>query len=63
MPIVEIKLLEGRTLEQKKKLASAVTDAVVQSLGVNPDSVRITLLEMAQENYAVAGVLWIDSKK
>ena len=62
MPIIDVKLLEGKTVDQKRKLVAAVTDAVVGSLGVKPDSVRITLSEMARENYAVAGVLASDSK-
>lgn len=62
MPIIDVKLLEGRTVDEKRRLVAAVTDAVVDSLGVKPDSVRITLHEMARENYSVAGVLRSDSK-
>lgn len=63
MPIIDLKLLEGRTLDEKRKLVAAVTDAVVESLGVKPDSVRIVLHEMPKDNYSVAGVLASDSKK
>jgi 4-oxalocrotonate tautomerase len=63
MPIINVKLIEGRTLDQKRNLVAAVTDAVVQTLGVPVDSVRITLHEMAKDNYAIAGVLWSDSQK
>lgn len=61
MPIIDLKLLEGRTLDQKRKLVAAVTDAVVQTLGVPPELVRITLHEMARDNYSVGGVLMSDS--
>lgn len=62
MPIIDIKLLDGRTLDEKRKLVAAVTEAVTGSLGVKPDSVRITLHEMARENYSIAGVLKSDSE-
>ena len=57
MPIIQVHLLEGRTVEQKRKLVSQVTEAVVKSLDVPPDAVRIILDEMAKRDYAVAGVL------
>jgi 4-oxalocrotonate tautomerase len=63
MPIIDLKLLKGRTLDEKRKLVAAVTDAVVESLGVKPESVRISLHEMPKDNYSVAGVLASDSKK
>lgn len=63
MPIIDLKLIEGRTLDEKRKLVAAVTDAVVESLGVKPESVRISLHEMPKGNYSVAGVLASDSKK
>ena len=62
MPIIDIKLLEGRSLDQKRRLVAAVTGAVVDTLGVSPDSVRITLHEMPRDNYSVAGVLALDKQ-
>jgi len=35
MPIIEVNLLEGRTTEQKNDMALSVTNAVVESLGVD----------------------------
>ena len=62
MPTIMVNMFEGRTLEQKRKLVAAMTEAVVESLGVKPESVRIFLKEMARENHAVAGVLTSDKK-
>ncbi|MDI6638919.1 MAG: 2-hydroxymuconate tautomerase, partial [Bacillota bacterium] len=33
MPIVQIELIEGRTVEQKRALVEKVTKAVVESVG------------------------------
>jgi hypothetical protein len=33
MPLVQITMLEGRTAEQKRKLAKRITDAMVEEAG------------------------------
>lgn len=55
MPIIQMHLLEGRTVAQKRKVVKAVTDAVVESLGVPRDTVRIIISEMPSEHFAVGG--------
>ena len=62
MPIIQVHMFEGRTLDQKRKLVKSMTDAVVKSLDVKPEDVKITLLEMAKHNHAIAGVLVSDKK-
>jgi len=62
MPIVQIELIEGRTIEQKRTMVKEVTNAIVRSLGVQPDVVRIIIRDMKKENFAVAGTLWLDRK-
>jgi 4-oxalocrotonate tautomerase len=56
MPIIQVNLLEGRTVAQKRAMIAAITDAVVDSLGVRADSVRIMINEMHPEHFALAGV-------
>jgi 4-oxalocrotonate tautomerase len=60
MPIIQVNLMEGRSVDQKRKVVKEITNAVVKSLDVPPDAVRIILREMSKENYAIAGVLRID---
>ncbi len=62
MPIININLLEGRTVEQKRKLVVEITDAVVKSLNVKADTVKIILQDMAKNDYAEGGVLFMDKK-
>jgi 4-oxalocrotonate tautomerase len=62
MPIVNINLIEGRTLEQKRELVAAVTEAICKTVNVTPDHVRIILQDMAKHDYAVAGTLNCDKK-
>ena len=45
MPEVYIYAIEGRTLDQKRKLVKEVTEAVARNLDVAEDAVLIQLLE------------------
>jgi 4-oxalocrotonate tautomerase len=62
MPIIHVHMFEGRTLDQKRKLAAAMTDAVVKSLDAKPETVRILLHDMSKNDMSVAGVLHSDKK-
>jgi 4-oxalocrotonate tautomerase len=62
MPIIQVHLIKGRTVDQKRKLVASITDAVVKSLDVKNEDVRIILQEMAKDDYAVAGALVMDKK-
>ncbi|MEH6501454.1 MAG: tautomerase family protein [Pseudoalteromonas distincta] len=56
MPIIEMHMLEGRTPEQKSRAAKAITEAVINSLGVRAESVRILITELRGAEFYVAGV-------
>jgi 4-oxalocrotonate tautomerase len=62
MPIIHVHLFEGRTVDQKRKLVTAMTDAVVKSLDTKPEAVRILLHDMSKNDLSVAGVLHSDKK-
>ncbi len=55
MPIVRIELLQGRTPAVKNELIARVTDAVVTTLGVDQEQVRVLLYELPPEHWAVGG--------
>ena len=63
MPIVQIHLIEGRSIDQKRALVEKVTKPVCDSVNVPPDAVKIILSDMARHDYAVAGTLHLDEKK
>ncbi len=56
MPIIEIHLMTGRTVEQKRDVAGAMVLAVQRSLGVKLESIRILITEHGAEEFSVAGV-------
>lgn len=55
MPVIHIHMMEGRTDAQKEALMRNVTQTVVDTLGVQPQSVRILLEELQSGHFAVAG--------
>jgi len=60
MPVVQIELLEGRTVEQKRNLAAKVTKALIESIDCPADAVQIIIRDLKRENISKGGVLYID---
>ncbi|WP_426148556.1 4-oxalocrotonate tautomerase [Polaromonas sp. DSR2-3-2] len=58
MPTYHVEMLEGRTLEQKKKLVEAITRVTVEILGGKADSVDVLITDVKRENWATGGKLW-----
>ncbi|MBO2535549.1 MULTISPECIES: 2-hydroxymuconate tautomerase [Rummeliibacillus] len=56
MPVVTIKLIEGRTDEQKHNLVEKVTEAISETVNAPKENVTIIIEEMKKEHYAVGGV-------
>jgi len=56
MPIIEMHMIEGRTVEQKQRVAAAVTTAVAESLDCSPETVRILITEHGAEEFYVGGM-------
>jgi len=46
MPHVIIKLYPGRTEEQKRAMANAVSEAIVQSIGADPKTISVAIEEV-----------------
>ncbi len=60
MPFVNVHMLAGRTVEQKRALLRAITDAMVQHAGAGPDHLHVTVQEYELDNWARGGVLVSD---
>ena len=58
MPTYRIELFEGRSVEEKRKLAEAVTRVTTEVLGSSPESVDIIITDVPRHNWATAGKLW-----
>ncbi len=60
MPVVQVSLLEGRTTEQKRKLAARITDAMVEEAGARREAVVVTFVDLPRDSYASGGTLVVD---
>ncbi len=60
MPHVQITLLEGRTDDQKRRVARRVTEVLVEEAGAQPKAVSVAFIEVPATNFARNGVLIAD---
>jgi 4-oxalocrotonate tautomerase len=60
MPYVIVEMFEGRTVEQKRAAAKAITDAIVEHLKTSPEATHVLFHELKRENSAQAGKLACD---
>jgi len=63
MPLIQITMLQGRTTEQKRKIAKRVTDVLVEEGGARREGITIAFHEVSKESYASGGELMIDKTK
>ncbi|MEY3253201.1 MAG: hypothetical protein RL227_2174 [Pseudomonadota bacterium] len=60
MPLIQVSMFAGRTAEQKRAFAQALTDAAVRTIGATPESVDIIFTDVERGDWATAGRLWSD---
>jgi 4-oxalocrotonate tautomerase len=62
MPLVTIKIIEGRTVEQKRGMVKDVTEAIAKNIGCPPSAVQIDIVDLKRENFAGGGKLFCDNQ-
>lgn len=62
MPTIQITMLKGRTLEQKRRIVERVTDALAEEAKTPKEGVVVTIVEVEREDYGRGGVLMTDRK-
>lgn len=60
MPVIRVEMLKGRTIEQKRKLAEAITQAMVEIAGARKEATTIIFYEVEKENLARNGELYVN---
>ncbi|MHB8170345.1 MAG: 2-hydroxymuconate tautomerase [Thermincolia bacterium] len=63
MPIVEVKMLAGRTPEQKKELASKLTELMAEVAGARKEAVIVNFQDFEPDHYAIGGVMMSEKNK
>ncbi|HEY4764220.1 MAG TPA: tautomerase family protein [Candidatus Sulfotelmatobacter sp.] len=60
MPVVQITMLQGRTDDQKRKIAKRITDALVEERARRRKAIIVAFNQDSKESYASGGKLMID---
>ena len=55
MPLVEISLWPGRSVEAKERMIREVTDAVARASGAPPEAVEILIREVPKTDWGIGG--------
>jgi 4-oxalocrotonate tautomerase family enzyme len=62
MPVVTVQLWTGRTVNQKRRLVAAITDAMVQHADCGPDHLHVIIQDVPKDSWGRAGALGIDNE-
>lgn len=54
--IIEFNMIEGRTVDTKKKLISLLFDRVERAVGITPNDLEITIAETPAHNWGFRGL-------
>lgn len=60
MPVVTVQMWAGRSVEQKRKLVAAITEAMVQHAGCKPDHLHVIIQDVPKDSWGRAGKLGVD---
>lgn len=60
MPNITVQLLRGRSVDQRRAFAAALTDVAVETLGARRADVRIAFEHIEPDDVANGGVLAVD---
>ena len=57
---MHVVMYRGRSVEQKRRLVKAITDAMVEHADAKPDNLIVHIQEVEKDNWAMAGRLGSD---
>lgn len=60
MPVIQVTMSQGRTVEQKRELVQVLTREAARILKTKANAIRIPVYEVSKENWGDAGVLGLD---
>jgi len=63
MPHVQVTWVEGRSPDQKRKIAQRITQALEEDGRAKRENIHVSFLDVSAANYAEAGVVVADQKR
>ncbi|MDQ6666917.1 MAG: tautomerase family protein [Thermoproteota archaeon] len=62
MPVIQITISQGRSVEQKRELVKVLTKETARIMKTQEEKVRILIYEVSKANWGNAGILGLDMK-
>ena len=62
MPVIQITISQGRSVEQKRELVKVLTKETARIMKTQEEKVRVLIYEVSKENWGNAGILGLDIK-
>lgn len=62
MPVVTVETWEGRTVEQKRRLVKAITDAMVEHFQSTRANTIVLIHDIPKESWGRGGILSVDDE-
>lgn len=62
MPVVTVQLWTGRSVNQKRRLVAAITQAMVEHAGCGPDHLHVIVQDVPKDSWGRDGRLGIDNE-
>jgi 4-oxalocrotonate tautomerase len=62
MPVIQITISQGRSVEQKRELIEVLTKETARIMKTQEEKVRILIYEPSKENWGNAGIIGLDMK-
>jgi 4-oxalocrotonate tautomerase len=60
MPVIQITISKGRSVEQKRELVKVLTRETARIMKTQVEKIRILIYEVSKENWGNAGILGCD---
>jgi 4-oxalocrotonate tautomerase len=55
MPIIEVKMMDGRTNEQKDRLIHELTNACIRAIDAPIERIQVLIHEIPKQNFGISG--------
>lgn len=60
MPVIQITISQGRSVEQKRELIKVLTRETARIMNTKEEKIRILIYEVSKENWGNAGIIGVD---
>lgn len=60
MPVVNVKMLEGRTADQKRQLVAAITESMASICHADPELTMVIIEDIPKDHWARGGIMLED---